>query len=284
MTIVDVPLPLLTKRKAWATTIRHLKERTMKDARFTTTNLKSLVALSCALLTGTSIWAATANNQAASNQKQFTTDFRIEDCTFSDRGRNAYFSLNPGDHSLLSDGSETVEITVLNSTRKIDFTTAKGKKLSVNTRVVEELHTENGAVVERSRNFFARCRETNDIFYFGERVIPASVGGAWLAGNDGAQPGIIMPGTFLLGARYFQEIAPEVALDRAENVRMGLTITVHTVPRKTFKNCVEVVETTPLEPGTQSVKRYCPGVGLVFDSGLKLIEFQVAKDDKETGE
>ena len=31
--------------------------------------------------------------------------------------------------------------------------------------------------------------------------------GAWRAGVDGAQPGLIMPGTFLLGSRYFQEIA-----------------------------------------------------------------------------
>jgi hypothetical protein len=142
--------------------------------------------------------------------------------------------------------------------------------------VVEELHTENSEVVETSHNFFARCKETNDIFYFGETVEPASVGGEWLAGKDGALPGIIMPGTFLLGSRYFQEIAPDVALDRAEHVTMGLTITVATTPEKTFEDCVEVVETTPLEDG-ESVKRYCPGIGLVFDDGLELIEFRIKK-------
>jgi len=252
----------------------------MKDAQDIA---KSLIALACTLFAGSSIWAADTNNETQPKQKEFTTDFRIEDCTFSNRGRNTYFSLNPGDRSLLSDGIETVEITVLKDTRKIEFKTAAGKHLSVSTRVVQELHTENGEVVERSRNFFARCKETNDIFYFGERVAPASVGGSWLAGRDGALPGLIMPATFLLGSRYFQEIAPDVALDRAEHVKMGLTITVPTVPERTFNDCVEVRETTPLEPGSTSVKRYCPGVGLVFDDGLELIEFRVRKhsNDKE---
>jgi hypothetical protein len=236
-----------------------------------------LTALFCVFLPANSAGAATLDSEKTSNKKIFTTDFRIGNCTFSNKGRNAYFSLNPGDRLVLSDGSESVEITVLKDRRRIHFTTADGKKISVSTRVVEELHTENGAVVEISRNFFARCKETNDIFYFGEDVFPASIGGAWLAGVDGALPGIIMPGTFLLGSRYFQEIAPQVALDRAEHVRMGLEITVRTTPEKTFKDCVEVRETTPLEPGSQSIKRYCPGVGLVFDDGLELIEFHVRK-------
>jgi hypothetical protein len=255
----------------------------MKDTHFDAKaiNVEIVIALVCVLLTGSSIWAATPNKQTASNKKEFTTDFRIEDCTFTNMGRNAYFSLNPGDRSLLSDGTESVEITVLKDTRKINFTTAKGKKLSVHTRVVEEIHTEDGAIVERSRNFFARCKETNDIFYFGEDVVPAAIGGAWKAGEDGAQPGVIMPGTFLLGSRYFQEIAPGVALDQAKHVKMGLTIKVHTIPEKTFKDCVEIIETTPLEPGAKSVKRYCPKVGLVFDSGLKLIDFHRTKNDDD---
>jgi hypothetical protein len=225
--------------------------------------------------------AAVTKSRAASNDKEFTTDFRIEDCTLSNTGRNAYFSLNPGDYLVLSDGTETVEITVLTDKRRIDFTTANGEKLSVNTRVVEEIETENGKLVERSRNFFARCAETNDIFYFGEKVFPKAIGGAWLAGEDGALPGIIMPATFLLGARYYQEIAPDVALDRAEHVKMGLTIKVDTVPEKTLFDCVEIVETTPLEPGSKSIKRYCPGVGLVFDNGLELIDFHIANDNDD---
>jgi len=207
-------------------------------------------------------------------KKEFTSDFRIEDCTFVNTGRNAFFSLTPGDVLTLSDGGTELTITVLDETRLVEFITARGVPLSVTTRVVEELETEDGAVVERSRNFFALCEETGDIVYLGEEVEPAAIGGAWLAGVDGAHPGIIMPGTFLLGSRYYQEIAPDVALDRAEHVAMGLTITVPTVPEQTFTGCVEVVETSALERG-KSVKRYCPGIGLVYDDGVELIDYSI---------
>lgn len=229
----------------------------------------TVIALVCPLFLENSARAAEPKKRA------FTTDFRIEDCTFSDTGRNPYFSLNPGDRLTLTDGEVVLQITVLNQTKTITFKTAKGKQLTVKTRVVEELETENNHVIERSRNFFARCVQTNDIHYFGEDVQPAAIGGAWLAGNHGAQPGVIMPGTFLLGSRYFQEIAPKVGLDRAEHVEMGLKVETEA---GTFNGCVRIVETTPLEPG-ESEKIYCPGVGLVFDNELELVEFQIKKDD-----
>jgi hypothetical protein len=233
--------------------------------------LLSVMALVCSSSLGGSVWAASKKQK-----KVFTTDFRIEDCTFSNTGRNAYFSLNIGDFLQLTDGQVVLEIRVLNETRVIDFVTAKGVPLSVTTRVVEERETENGSLIERSSNFFALCQETHDIFYFGEDVFPASIGGSWLAGqpaSDPAQPGLIMPGTFLLGARYFQEVAPGVAEDRAQHVAMGLQIS---TDAGDFQDCVEVLETTRLEPRSKSRKRYCPGIGLVFDSGLKLVDFDLA--------
>ena len=230
--------------------------------------LLSVMALVCSLLLGGSAWAASKKNK-----KEFTTDFRIEDCTFSNTGRNPYFSLNIGDFLRLTDGQVVLEITVLDETRLINFVTAKGVPLSVLTRVVQELESENGLLIERSRNFFARCLETNDIFYFGEDVFPVEIGGAWLAGLLGAQPGVIMPGTFLLGARYFQEVAPDVAEDRAEHVAMDLQIS---TDAGDFEDCVEVLETTPLERKSKSIKRYCPGIGLVFDDGAELVDFDLA--------
>jgi hypothetical protein len=230
--------------------------------------LLGVIVVVCSIMLGGFLGAASKQDK-----KEFTTDFRIEECTWANTGRNAYFSLNINDFLRLTDGEVVLDITVLNETRLITFVTARGVLLSVLTRVVEELETENGAVIERSRNFFARCVETNDIFYFGEDVFPVEIGGAWLAGRNGALPGIIMPGRFLLGARYFQEIAPDVALDRAEHVAMGLEIS---ADAGNFTDCVEVLETTPLEPRSKSTKRYCPGVGLVFDDGLELITFKIS--------
>jgi len=229
----------------------------------------------CSGLLGGTAWAAV----------QYTTQFPLDECTFSASGRNLHFSIRPGDRLVLEglDGGDLVhlQITVLNQTRQITFITEEGESLTVTARVVEEREWINDELIEVSRNYYARCTETNDIYYFGEDVDifengGVSHAGAWLAGQDGARPRLIMPGTFLLGSRYFQERAPGVALDRAEHVKMGLTVK---TPAGTFKGCVEVLETTPLEPGATSIKRYCPEIGLVVDNKVKLVDFDVAGAD-----
>ncbi len=129
----------------------------------------------------------------------------------------------------------------------------------------------------------ARCVETSDIFYFGEDVDDHEDGeivgheGAWQAVEDGALPGLIMPGRFLLGSKYFQELAPGTALDRAKNIAMGLDVT---VPAGSFGDCVAVKETNPLEPGEDpDFKIFCPGVGIVMDEELELVEFRVVSPE-----
>lgn len=214
---------------------------------------------------------------------QFTTDFDIERCTFAPDGRqNPYFSLHPGDQITLEgedDGEEIeVEITVTNDTRTITFRTPEGRTMTIQARVVVEREHVDGELVEVSRNWYSRCRQTNDVFYFGEEVDIYEDGqvvshdGAWEAGKDGAQPGIIIPARFLLGSRYYQEVAPEgEALDRAHHVAMNLSFR---GAGKTFRDCVKVVETSPLEPGHESIKVYCPGVGLVKDNEAVLTDFE----------
>jgi len=210
---------------------------------------------------------------------QFTKDFRLEDCTFQSEGSNPYFILEPGYQSVFEgkEGGETVhlEITVLDETETINLPDIG----AIETRVVEEKETADGNPVETSRNFFAICDKTNDVYYFGEEVNifnedgTVSHEGAWRAGEpdeDGlAEPGIIMPGTFLLGSRYYQELADGIALDRAEHVEMGIEIT---TPAGDFTDCVRIIETTPLEPG-ESEKIYCPEVGLIQDDPVELVKY-----------
>lgn len=230
--------------------------------------------------------AALALPQAALGADEFTTDFRIEDCTWSAWGReNPYMSLRPGRQQVLEgeeDGTEIrAEVTMLHQLETIHFTTAKGKPLTVVARVMEEREFEDGEIVEVSRNWVARCVQTSNIFYFGEEVDNYEDGvlvdheGAWRAGVDGAQPGLLMPGSFLLGARYFQEQAPDDAEDRGENARMGFAMS---VPAGIFTECVQIDETNPLSsnPNAVDVKVFCPGVGIVKDESLELISFGVA--------
>jgi hypothetical protein len=234
---------------------------------------------------GAAVAALVATTALADSPKkvQFTSSFRLGDCHFAAQGANVYFNLNPGTFlALEEEGDELtrVEITVLAETEPI---TVPGLG-TVTTRVVQERETVDGEVVEISRNFFALCGGRNDLVYFGEDVdIYNEDGsitheGAWRAGQpDGnglAEPGILMPGTFLLGSRYFQELADGVALDRAEHVAMDLTVETEA---GTFDECVQIRETTPLEPKSESLKIYCAGVGLVNDSGAELVEYSIVQ-------
>jgi hypothetical protein len=201
----------------------------------------------------------------------FTQEFFIERCTFASTGRNPFLVLDPGFRLVLEgvDDGEEIEliVSVLAETEVVD---------GVTTRVVEERESAGGELVEVSRNFLAFCVETGSVFYFGEDVdiyeggVVVSHDGAWRAGEDGASPGIVMPGTVLLGARYYQEIAPGIALDRAENVAMDLEVETEA---GTFDDCLRVDETTPLEPGHVSTKVYAPGIGLIVDDVLELVEW-----------
>ena len=200
-------------------------------------------------------------------QEAFTETFRVEDGELGPTGANPYFNLEPGSTLVLGgkdEGEDAVlTLTVLDETKKV---------AGVETRVVEERETQGGKLVEVSRNFFAISKKTNSVYYFGEEVDiyrdgkVVGHGGAWQAGERGARFGLMMPGTPLLGARYYQEMAPGVAMDRAEIV--GLDETFET-PAGKFENCLKTEETTPLEKGREE-KIYAPGIGLVKDGPLRL--------------
>jgi hypothetical protein len=220
---------------------------------------------------------------AIADTRQFTEDFPIEECQFRAYGGNPFFSLTPGRQAYFTnqrcvaagecDELEELWITVTNKTRTVTLRD-DGETLYIPTRVVQEYETADGELVEISRNFFATCWPDRDVYYFGEEVDIYEDGrivshdGAWLAGRRGAEPGIIMPDrAFLLGSRYFQELATDIAEDRAEHVGIDLDIN---VPAGSFEECVRINETSPLEPGHVSKKAYCPGIGLVRDGELEL--------------
>jgi hypothetical protein len=221
---------------------------------------------------------------AAQAQEEFSENFRLKDCRFLATGENPYFiRLQPGRQLVFEDDETTLFITVLDQTRRITLPIG-GRLRTVRAAVVEEREYVDGELEEISRNFFALCERTNDVFYFGEDVDIYENGqlvshdGAWLAGRNGARPGIVMPGTVLLGSRYAQEVAPGVAQDREEHVAEGLDIE---TDAGSFHDCVEVTETTPLEPGSEGTKQYCPGVGLVSDNDLPLVEINNGVDEED---
>lgn len=194
----------------------------------------------------------------------WTDDFSAEKPDLDATGRNPYFILEPGYSLTLADGAEKLVITVLPNTRVVD---------GVTVREVEERETNDGKLVEISRNFYAISRRTNSVYYFGEDVDTYRDGrvvnheGSWLAGVNGARFGLMMPGLPLVHARYYQEMAPGRAMDRAEVVSTRARVS---TPAGAFANVLETRETTPLEPGAVEQKLYAPGIGLVQDGKLRL--------------
>jgi hypothetical protein len=214
-------------------------------------------------------------SETEEKERIWTTRFTVEEADLAPSGRNPYFILEPG-YELYLEGLEggepaTLTITVLDATKKVG---------NVSTRVVEERETKGGHVVEVSRNFFAICKRTNNVYYFGEVVDIYKDGkvvgheGAWVTGERGARFGLAMPGSPLLGARYYQEVAPKRAMDRAEVVSLSETVE---TPTGKFTNVLKTEETTPLEPGEKAAKYYAAGVGLLKDGPLKLVRHGFAK-------
>lgn len=209
-----------------------------------------------------------AQNPAASKPSDvWTQEFGLEKRTLVTTGENRYFVLKPGFQLVLGKGDEKVLITVLNETKKIG---------EVTTRVIEEREEKNGKVVEISRNYFAICKNTGDVFYFGEDVDTYKDGkiaghsGAWCAYEKDSKPGMMIPGTPPIGARYYQEIAPGKAMDRAEILSLSETLK---TPAGTFENCLKTQETTVLDPKEKEYKTYAPGIGLIQDADLLLIKY-----------
>jgi hypothetical protein len=83
----------------------------------------------------------------------------------------------------------------------------------IQTRVVEESETEDGKLVEISKNYLAICKPFDDIYYFGEQVDEYNDDGEIVGheGIEGARAGMIMPGKAAVGFKHYQEVAPGIA-------------------------------------------------------------------------
>jgi hypothetical protein len=207
---------------------------------------------------------------------KFTSSFLLENCTFKTRGVNPYFILQPGYRIVLESEEEKVRITVLDETEVVD---------GVETRVVEEREWEKDGeeliLDEVSRNFVAICKETNSVVYFGEDVVDGQgnpLPDGWRAGEKGARPGLLMPGTILLGSRYYQEIAPEnSALDKGQIVKMQDECK---IGGRDFEDCVTIHDTTDCDPDEKDPKVYAKGVGLVRDEDLEVVRYGFVNQDQ----
>ena len=198
-----------------------LRQRTVSER---TAALVGIVAFGAA--------TAVVANPLIRSDEEYTRDFRSDYCNFVSTGETTYFILDPGFQLVLEgvDEGEKVRVvqTVLDRTETVEVPGVG----QVEVRAVEDREWVDGEMAETSTTYFAICEQTGDVYEFGndsyEHVDEGSreLKSSWRAGQpdaDGvASAGIYVPGTFLVGARYFQEMADGVAMERAENIEETL--------------------------------------------------------------
>lgn len=172
------------------------------------------------------------------------------------------------------DTDETVDIRsesrVLERTKRVS---------GVPVTVVDVREFEDGELVEHTSDYYSQGAD-GGVRYMGEAVDDIEEGkvvgheGQWLAGKNGAKPGLFMPADPKVGDSFEQERAPGIAEDRSEVVAVGLEVT---TPAGRFDRCIKTEDFAPLDKLTE-FKYYCAGVGLVreqFPEGrLDLVRYR----------
>jgi hypothetical protein len=187
---------------------------------------------------------------------------KIDPANFVAKIDNRYLPFAPGTRIHFEGVSGTTPQTddqvVLHRTKRI---------LGVTSTVVRDTVSEHGRAVERTDDWFAQDRQGN-VWYMGENAFERSngrfvkAGDSWMAGVDGAHPGIIMPAHPRPGDAYRQEYYPRgKALDEARVLRLDGT---SSVPFGRFTHVLVTSEHSPVEPQTER-KYYAPGVGEIAE-------------------
>jgi hypothetical protein len=201
----------------------------------------------------------------------------IDAARFTSVVDNPYFPLVPGTRWVLVGSGDVAgevdTIEVLDETRTV---------MGVECVVVSDIVSIDGDPVEVTKDWYAQDADGN-VWYFGEETAEyeggevVSTAGAWEAGVDGAQPGIIMPAQPRVGVTYRQEFYAGEAEDVARAIELDATVE---TPLRTFEDVLVTEDWTPLEPDVREEKSYAPGIGLVFerqtaggDAAFELTEF-----------
>jgi hypothetical protein len=190
----------------------------------------------------------------------------IDPTNFTTKVDHPYYPLKPGTTKIyegVRDGApHRTELVVTKRTRVV---------MGVTCVVVEDTVTSNGALVEKTEDWYAQDKD-GTVWYFGENTAEyvngavSSTHGTWEAGVDGAQPGVIMYAKPTIGREYYQEYRPGEAEDKAKILATDARIK---VPAGRFTRVITTEDSDPLNPDTTDKKWYARGVGVVHSVRIK---------------
>lgn len=186
---------------------------------------------------------------------------------FSAKVTNPWFPLQPGSvyrYRGVKDGQPSREVmAVTHRTRMID---------GAQTVVVSDRLYLRGRLEERTSDYYTQDRDGN-VWYFGEDTAELDrhghvkdTSGSWLAGRDGARPGIFMYARPRVGQAARQEYLRGQAEDHFAVLRANEPVA---VPYRRFERTLLTKEWTPLEPGVLDHKFYARGIGTVLEQTVR---------------
>lgn len=210
----------------------------------------------------------TATETSPSAPRSSTTapgaDYRpaIVPADFTTTIDNPYLPFTPGTRltyeSDTPDGHEEIVVEVTRDAKTV---------MGVAVVVVHDTVRLDGEIIEDTFDWYAQHRD-GSVWYFGEDThefengVAVNANGAWEAGVDGAQPGIVMLAAPKVGNAYRQEFYVGEAEDEAEVLSVSESLT---VPFGAFDDVVQTKDTTRLEPDVLEHKFYAKGVGVVLE-------------------
>ncbi len=188
----------------------------------------------------------------------------IDPAAFTDKITNPLFPLTPGTTYIYEGTRDGVprhaELSVTNETKTI---------MGVVCIVVRDVLTSNNALVEKTTDWYAQDKDGN-VWYFGEDTAEyengavTSTAGTWLAGVDGALPGMVMKAAPAVGDAYRQEYRPGEAEDFAKVLQLDAS---WVVPMGSYTHVVVTEDTDLLDPAKLEQKFYAPSVGFLGSTG-----------------
>jgi hypothetical protein len=192
---------------------------------------------------------------------------QVSPADFSTNINNPFFSIPVGKKMVYEktteDGKERIEILVPGWTRTV---------MGVETLVFWDRVYLNDVLIEDTRDYLAQ-HKNGDVWYFGEHVDNYENGklkdhhGAWLAGVNGAKPGIWMLANPKVGDEFRNEYYKGEAEDITKIVAVNETVV---VPFGTLTDCVKTFDWTPLDSTSIANKYFCkqPAGGTALEVDL----------------
>ena len=205
--------------------------------------------------------AACGGGSKAAALPQGSEHVSLDPASFTTEIDNPYWPMAPGDRWAFREtdakgANRRVEVTVTDQTKTI---------MGVEARVVHDVVTENGALVEDTYDWYAQDADGN-VWYLGEDTKEyengkvATTEGSWQAGVDGAQPGIVVPADPEPGMSYREEYYAGQAEDAARVLAVDEKVE---VPYGFFQGVLLTQNVTPLSPKVAEHKFYVKGIGPV---------------------